>query len=334
MRSLRLGRAFGIPLFIHPTFFLLPLLAMMQSAGGGAWTSIFCAVVILAIFGCVLLHELGHALMARYFGIRTRDITLYPIGGIARLEKMSEKPTEDLLIAVAGPAVNVAIVGLLTPFALFGLVAGAHLAHGEAGPIIDPANGLLPILGAFAVSLWIANIILVVFNLLPVFPMDGGRVLRALLGLWTTHLRATEIASRVGLVMAVLLAAVAVFQHLWVLLIVALFVAFAGHQELMMLRYREAQRQAEQAAGYQQPYTSQAVGYGLYGPYTLTPNNPAPQLGPPQPGEPVWGGPGLDVPPPVLHDPLFTGLVWDRTWRVWVRWVNGQPVEAYWGRVE
>src|SRR5207249_1137622 len=126
LRSWKIGSAFGIPVYIHPTFLLAPLLALM---GNGATRSlagaVFVIAMVLALFGCVLLHEFGHALMARCFGIRTRDVTLYPIGGVARLEGMSEKPNEELLIAIAGPAVNVVIAALLTPIAILAIFSGA-----------------------------------------------------------------------------------------------------------------------------------------------------------------------------------------------------------------
>jgi Zn-dependent protease len=315
MRSLKLGRAFGIPLYLHPTFFLLLLMVPLLQEQAGLLSYAFHTMLVLAIFTCVLLHELGHALMARYFGIRTRDITLYPIGGVARLERMSEKPSEELLIAVAGPAVNVAIAGLLTPLAIFAILGGALSPEGL---LVSADQGLLMLLGKFVLGVWLSNIALVVFNLLPIFPMDGGRVLRAILAMFTTHLKATEIASRLGLVMAGLLAVLAISTSHWMLLILAVFVAFAGQQELMMLRYREAQRQAEQAAALDS--SAAADPYAAY-------DQAAPTA-------PAWSGPAWDVPPPVLRDPTFSGLVWDRTWQVWVRWQNGQPVEAYWGRVE
>src|SRR6266568_5018754 len=107
-RSIKIGKPFGIPLFVHCTFWLLPLWAVLAHGGTAP---LFLLVLLCALFTCVVLHELGHALAARAFGIRTRDITLYPIGGVARLERMSEKPVEELTIAVAGPAVNVVLAG-------------------------------------------------------------------------------------------------------------------------------------------------------------------------------------------------------------------------------
>jgi Zn-dependent protease len=236
-RSIRLGSAFGIPLYLHPSFFLLPLLALAWGRRGGPSGMIFEQVLLLALFGCVLLHELGHALAARAFGIRTRDITLYPIGGVARLESTGHSPWQEVCVALAGPAVNVAVVALLAPLAFFALAAGLL-------DLADPLAGPLTALGTFVTSLAVVNAGLVAFNLLPVFPMDGGRVLRAVLAMTMSHLRATEIAATLGLFAA---GGMALVGLLWdpALVLVAAFVAFAGQQELAALRQRAAARASE-----------------------------------------------------------------------------------------
>jgi Zn-dependent protease len=168
--SWKIGTLAGIDLRIHATFLLL-----LAWVGAGHWLqgrsleAMLAGVsFILALFACVLLHELGHALAARRYGIPTRDITLLPIGGLARLERMPDKPSQELWVALAGPVVNVIIAAVL--FAWLTL-ARAWAPIGELGVAAGP----------FLERLWLANVWLVLFNLIPAFPMDGGRVLRAAL---------------------------------------------------------------------------------------------------------------------------------------------------------
>ncbi len=224
--SWKLGRAFGIDLFIHWTFWLLPAWVALVSPGGATELGLNLAVVAAA-FGCVLLHELGHALCARRFGITTRDITLYPIGGVARLERMAEKPSEELWIALAGPAVNVAIAVFLV--AILTVVA-----------LLDPALVLGTLAGQFLFRLLVVNVMLVLFNLLPAFPMDGGRVLRALLAMGLGQVRATQIAVGIGVVLAALigLGGVLLLHNPW-LVVIAFFVFVAGQAELQAAYMRE-----------------------------------------------------------------------------------------------
>ena len=167
----------------------------------------------LAIFGCVLLHELGHALAARQFGILTRNITLLPIGGVAALERMPRKSLQELWIAVAGPLVNVAIA--LT------LVVGLLLIPLPTGSVIL----------AFVSNLVVANVILVVFNMIPAFPMDGGRVLRSLLAMKMDYVRATQIAATVGQVCAIGLGLLGLFLGDVLLVLIGCFVFFAARAE-------------------------------------------------------------------------------------------------------
>ncbi len=176
--SWKLGRFAGIDVYLHPTFLFVLLLPGVLSGG------LLSVLLVLSVFGCVLLHEFGHALMARRFGIETEDITLYPIGGVARLRRMPRAPGAELLIALAGPAVNFAIVGVLTGLGSIGLV---ELAGNTA-------------LG-FLLKM---NLVLGLFNLIPAFPMDGGRVLRALLGGWLGRSQATTIAATIGRTLALL----------------------------------------------------------------------------------------------------------------------------------
>lgn len=183
----------GIDVFMHATFLLLlgwvALSAYLREQSAPAMLA--GVLFMVAIFGSVLLHELGHALTARRFGIRTRDITLLPIGGIARLERMPEKPGQELLVALAGPAVNVVIAtALFTLLTVAGLHATAPTATVGDPLLADPA--------VFASRLLWVNVVLAVFNLVPAFPMDGGRALRALLAFGGDYVRATLVAARLG----------------------------------------------------------------------------------------------------------------------------------------
>jgi Zn-dependent protease len=231
--SWNLGRAFGIPLYIHWSFWLLPLWVVVATRALGGVELAMNLAILAALFGCVLLHELGHALTARYYGIGTRSITLYPIGGVARLERLAEKPTQELWITVAGPAVNLAIATLLTAVLL--VVGG-----------FDPGLIWGSLAGVFLIRLLFLNLIMVVFNLLPAFPMDGGRMLRSLLAMGLGQLRATRIAVNVGIVMAALLGigGTLYLGNPW-LLAIALFVFVAGQAELQAAYFREQQRREE-----------------------------------------------------------------------------------------
>jgi Zn-dependent protease len=199
--TFRLGTVFGIELRMHATFPLLLLfVAVSQYRAVGTLAGAASGVAfMLAIFGIVVLHELGHALTALRFGVRTRDIILLPIGGIARLERMPERPLHQLLVAIAGPAANVVLALLLTLLAV-------TLAHPIAADWTQPLSGQT-VLG----RLIGVNISLALFNLIPAFPLDGGRVLRALLAMRTDYVRATQSAARIGQRLAFVLGAVGLF---------------------------------------------------------------------------------------------------------------------------
>jgi Zn-dependent protease len=231
--SLRLGKFFGIDLYIHNTFWLLPLFVLFGDLSSGANLAEAGVEIafVFAIFGCVVLHEIGHALAARSYGIGTRDITLYPVGGVAALERMPEKPWREIAIALAGPAVNVVIAGAL--FA--GLIGGYVLNPWSAVSGPDEIE-------VFAARLMWANVILGAFNLLPCFPMDGGRVLRAVLALRMSRVRATATAVSVGSVVAGALVVAGVLIPQFTLIVLAVVVYLLGQAELAGVRAQAATR--------------------------------------------------------------------------------------------
>jgi len=226
--SWKIGAIAGIPIYIHSTFVLILVWIgwMSTSRGEGLAATLDSLVFILSLFGCVVLHELGHALTARRYGIRTRDITLLPIGGLARLERMPEDPRQEFWVALAGPAVNV-VIALALFFLL--LLQGTY----ESAARFDI------LAGPFLWQIMVANIFLVVFNMLPAFPMDGGRVLRALLAMRLDYTRATQLAANVGQGMALLFALVGLLYYP-VLVFIALFVWIGASQEAGMVQMRSA----------------------------------------------------------------------------------------------
>ncbi len=217
--SWHLGRLFGIEVRVHPTFLVLLAWVALSHLmhGNDVVTAVAGVAYVVAVFAIVVLHELGHALAARRFGIATRDITLLPIGGVSRLERMPTRPSEELLVAIAGPAVNVALAALLW---------GALTVLGAASDV----TRLNLIGGPFVAKLMWTNIGLAVFNLIPAFPMDGGRVLRALVALRTDYVRATDIAASVGQVVAIAFGFVGLFSNP-MLVLIALFVWVGAQHE-------------------------------------------------------------------------------------------------------
>lgn len=200
----------GIDVFVHWTFSLLLLFIVFINyrSGHDAVHIIWTLAFVLVIFLIVTLHEFGHALAARRYNIKTKDITLLPIGGVARLESMPEKPFEEFVVAIAGPLVNVALAIVLYPFVTF---PGSEEAVVEAVSGINADN--------FVFNLFLINIILAVFNLIPAFPMDGGRVLRALLSSRMERHKATYIAARVGQIIALFFIVMGFFVNPFLILI-------------------------------------------------------------------------------------------------------------------
>lgn len=224
--SYRLGEWFGIGVHVHLTFVLL--LAWIALSSGSLASVLF----VMALFSFVVMHEYGHALTARYFGIRTRQITLYPIGGVASLEGMPERPGAQALVAIAGPAVNFALALLLS---VVGWVAGVDVLAAPA--FAGGGASWLP-------TLVQANLVLGTFNLLPALPMDGGRILKALLSMRMDAVRATEIAARVARVVAIGMGLFGLFGEPGrpMLVMIALFVWFAaaGEERLSRVLARRA----------------------------------------------------------------------------------------------
>ena len=223
---MRIARVSGIPIRVHFTFLLFVIwFALSNVLGAGS----LLVISLLAMFFCIVLHELGHSLVAQKFGYPVRDITLYPIGGVATIEG-SPSPRHELLIALAGPAVNVVIAGILA------LILGPmhKLPHWSWPPWSSPENALLLQRSPLA-FLFIANLSVVAFNMIPAFPMDGGRVLRAGLGLIIGKGRATQVAAAVGQLLAVLMgiygAGLLGASPNYGLCIIALFVYFGAGQE-------------------------------------------------------------------------------------------------------
>lgn len=217
--SFSIGRVFGSELRIHATFFLL--LAWIGTAtwlSDGLEAALVSILFVLALFSCVVAHEFGHALMARRYGVRTPDITLLPIGGMARLERIPENPREEIAVAVAGPAVNIAIWLVLV--VIFGVKGNpsALFSLDEAG------QGFFERLAA-------VNLFLVIFNMIPAFPMDGGRVFRAALSGAVGRVRATRIAAHAGQLFAFLFGYLGLVSGNPILLLIAIFVFMAAMAE-------------------------------------------------------------------------------------------------------
>ncbi|SDI64326.1 site-2 protease family protein [Lutimaribacter saemankumensis] len=217
--SFPIGTIRGTEIRIHATFFLLLAWVLVAAWGAeGPAAALENVAFILALFTCVVLHEFGHVTMARRFGVKTPDITLLPIGGMARLERIPEDPRQEILVALAGPAVNVVIWLVLT------VVLGASMQLNVLQSLEDPTQGFLQRLAA-------VNLMLVLFNMIPSFPMDGGRVFRAVLALFMDRVRATQIAAQVGQAMAFLFGFLGLTGGSPLLVLIAVFIFFAAGAE-------------------------------------------------------------------------------------------------------
>ena len=213
--SFQIARILGIELRIHITFLIVPLLGAMQFAQfeGGA---LFGAALMLLLFACVTLHEFGHSIVAIRLGVPVREITLLPIGGIAHLGRNPDRPMHELLIAIAGPAVNVVIATAI--LILTAILGAAGIVNAAAVMERSLSIGIAaPSLGLLLRWLLVANLMLILFNMIPAFPLDGGRVLRAILWFRMPFARATRIAASTGQVFAVIMGVIGIFGFLGII---------------------------------------------------------------------------------------------------------------------
>jgi Zn-dependent protease len=224
--SWKIADVAGIPVRIHVTFvlFIAWLFWMGLQGGGGVARAAQGVGFILAAFACVVLHEFGHALTGRRYGVVTRDITLLPIGGVARLDRIPRHPKQEVAIALAGPLVNV-------------VIAGALFLYMKVSPEIYDFSQPALLEHSFIARLFAFNVVVTLFNLIPAFPMDGGRVLRALLAMRLDYVRATRIAANVGQVIAFLFGILGLFGNP-MLLFIAVFVFIGAGQESAFVQMR------------------------------------------------------------------------------------------------
>jgi Zn-dependent protease len=230
--SFRIATIAGTEVRIHVTFFILLLFVALQAmnAEHGLEAAVHAMLLICAFFFCVVLHEFGHVFAARGYGIRTPDITLLPIGGVARLERMPRKPSQEFVVAICGPLVNVAIAGAI--YLALGFMPDGRQLENLAEP------------GQFFEKLMVWNVVMVAFNLIPAFPMDGGRVLRALLAMMFEYTKATRLAAGIGQWIALLTVLIMIMSGTFmpILLLIAFFIFMAAGQEAAAVSQEEATR--------------------------------------------------------------------------------------------
>lgn len=239
--SLTLFKLYGIEMRVHWSFLLIVAYYAFIYSGSSANPLIGAAygvLMILLLFLCVTLHELGHALVAKYYKINVPNITLLPIGGVANLERMPDKPMQEFLIAIAGPLVNIVLAAILAPFAGLALVSAMNNGELASNTAAVWRFAQTPGLANLVVSLAVLNLLLALFNLLPAFPMDGGRILRALLAMAIPYVQATRTAVLVGRLMAGLFALWGIMGGGVFLLLIAFFVYVGGGAELEAVESR------------------------------------------------------------------------------------------------
>jgi stage IV sporulation protein FB len=228
--SVNIGSIAGTAVRIHVTFVLLLAFYFIAGlAGGGIYDALYITAFVVLVFACVLAHEFGHILTARAFGVETPDVTLLPIGGVARLARIPEKPGQEFLIAIAGPLVNVAIALVLMA------VTPVHLSTDLFSAMENPKISMID-------RLALINLFIAAFNMIPAFPMDGGRVLRALLAIKLGHVRATEIAAVIGQWAAFVFGFIGLLTLNPILIFIAFFVYLAAGSEAQMVSLRAMSR--------------------------------------------------------------------------------------------
>lgn len=239
----QIAKFFGIPVMVHWTFLLIFVWLFMQGfSEAWEWKKMaWWLGLVLALFGCVVLHEFGHALTARRYGVGTRDIILSPIGGVARLDRLPEEPVHEFMVALAGPMVNVAIGALLSAQPLIWSEGSRakfyHFFLGLVYPNSNVFNLNMTRFDEFLFLLVLLNGVLAIFNLVPAFPMDGGRVLRALLSIRLGRLKATRIATYIGQALAAVLVLVGLWQFSFLTSVIGIFVFVMAANEYKMVRF-------------------------------------------------------------------------------------------------
>lgn len=229
--TLGLGSYAGIPVKLHWSFILLMLFVVyLGKSTHASWSEILILeLFVIILFFCVILHEFGHALMAKHYGIKTRDIILSPIGGIARLEKMPKQPQKEIWIAFSGPAVNILIAAISLIILLF---MGADLQWSMRMDLTEMDRP-----DTFIKNILLINILLFFFNLIPAFPMDGGRILRAGIALKVNRVKATQIATSIGLFLSIIFIVYGFYVHHYLLVVIGAFVSLLGGSENRSVKY-------------------------------------------------------------------------------------------------
>jgi Zn-dependent protease len=238
------GKIAGIKVYIHWTFWILAIFVLMSSIGRGLETALTSLGFVFAVFGCVFLHEMGHAIAAKWYGTPTLDITLLPIGGVARIGQLPRSPIAELVVAIAGPAVNLAIAMLL--LVIFPIQSTFQQVYETGIAKLGPPE-----------QLFVANMSLAIFNLLPTYPMDGGRVLRSVLNMFMPLSLATIYTARVGQIAAIAMFMASFYVGFGMALIsIWVFVVCSG--ELLKERFAISARQMQERSPFHPP-TSDSV---------------------------------------------------------------------------